>query len=85
MIDQHDKKQRRCPILGHDIAFSYCRQPGRDYPCAKIHDCWWDKFDIKAFMAKHYDAETIALVLQAKPNKMLSLLEIIEKTQKKHP
>jgi hypothetical protein len=83
MIDQHDEKQRRCPMLGHDILFSYCRSPGRDYPCAKIYDCWWDKFDIKAFMAANYSAEDIQRVLQPKPAKVLSLLEIIQNAQKR--
>jgi hypothetical protein len=69
-------------MLGHDLPFSYCRQPGRDVPCGRIYDCWWEKLDIAAFMEANYAPEIIAAVLQPKPAKVLSLLEIIEKARK---
>lgn len=83
MIDEFDQKIRRCPMLGHDIRFSYCRQPGREIPCGKIYDCWWEKLDITAFMEANYSPQTIAEVLKPKPTKMLSLLEIIEAARKR--
>jgi len=81
MIEQHDEKTRRCPILGHDIAFAYCRVPGREIPCPRIFDCWWEWFDIKAFMDAHYDRETIAQVLAPPKPKMLTLCELIDKAK----
>lgn len=83
MIDQYDQKLKRCPMLGHDLTFAYCRQPGQDTPCRKIYDCWWQDFDIAAFMEAHYPPETLAHVTEAKKPKMLSLVEIIQRAQAK--
>ncbi len=82
MIDEHDQRMKRCPMLGHDLAFSYCRQPGRELPCGKIYDCWWEKLDITGFMEANYSPETISEVLKPRPTKVLSLLDIIEATRK---
>ena len=82
MIDQYDEKTRRCPMLGHDLTFSYCRQPGREIPCSKIFDCWWERFDIANFMRSNYPSETIAEILKPKQPKAASLIEIIQRAQK---
>lgn len=82
MIDQYDEKTRRCPMLGHELTFSYCRAPGRDHPCSKVFDCWWERFDIKDFMSANYPAETIAEILKPKQPKVASLYDIIQRAQK---
>ena len=83
MIEEHDHRSRRCPMLGHDIAFSYCRRPGREIPCARVYDCWWEKFDINAFIDTYYSPESIAEVLKPKAPKIVSLVEIIQRAQRK--
>ena len=82
MIEQHDDKTRRCPMLGHEISFAYCRQPGREIPCPRIQDCWWERFDIQGFLRAHYSAEEIAEMLRPRQPKVATLLEIIQKAQK---
>ncbi len=82
MIDEHDDKIRRCPMLGHELAFSYCRQPGREIPCARIFDCWWDRLDIVDFVQDHYDPDTIVEIRKPRQPKMASLVEIIERARK---
>ncbi len=82
MIDEHDAKTRRCPMLGHDLAFSYCREPGREIPCSKIFDCWWERFDITGFMRVNYPPETVAEILKPRQPKVASLFEIIQKAKK---
>ncbi len=80
--DENDALTRRCPMLGHELNFSYCRQPGgQEIPCRKIFDCWFERFDIRAFMQANYPPETIAQILQPKQPKMASLLEIIQRVQ----
>jgi len=83
MITENDSRKRHCPMLGHEIAFSYCRAPGQQLPCRRIFDCWWECFDIKAFMESHYDAETLAKMTAPPPSKPLSLLELIEQAKKR--
>ena len=82
MSDEHDHRIRRCPLLGHDIAFGYCRRPGRDIPCGKIYDCWWETLDITAFMEANYEPEVISEVLRPKPAKVMSLIDIIERARR---
>jgi hypothetical protein len=85
MLIEHDTLSQRCPMLGHEVPFSYCRQPGQEVPCRKIFDCWWETFDIKKFIEENYSRETRAAILQPPKPKVLSLLEIIEQAGKKNP
>ncbi|MBN2189461.1 MAG: hypothetical protein JW699_08395 [Chitinispirillaceae bacterium] len=85
MLTEHDSLTRRCPMLGHEVPFSYCRQPGQEVPCRKVFDCWWETFDIKKFIEENYSKETRAAITQPPKPKMLSLLEIIEQAGKKNP
>ena len=79
--DSHDGRTRRCPMLGHRLAFSYCRAPGTDLPCRKIFDCWWESFDVVAFVREHYGEEAISRITEPPKEKMLSLLELIERAR----
>jgi len=64
------------------VAFSYCRAPGRELPCARIGDCWWETFDVEAFVRAHYSAEQIEQILASPPDKMNSIMELIERARK---
>lgn len=81
-ITANDTRRRRCPMLGHDIAFSYCRAPGADIPCRKIFDCWWDTFDVMAFIRSHYGEEGIRRILVPPKEKVLTLADLIKKARK---
>ena len=38
---------RRCPRLGGEVAFGYCKVCGGEKtPCFKVFDCWWERFDV---------------------------------------
>jgi hypothetical protein len=82
MTTDHDDRVRRCPLLGHEVAFSYCRCPGRENPCDKMLDCWHETFDIRTYVAERYGEETLKAMARPPKPKMLSLLEIIEQAQK---
>ena len=81
-ITQHDLSCRRCPSLGHEVQFSYCRAPGADRPCHKVFDCWWEAFDVEAFIRQHYSEEVIGQILAPRKSKIFSLVELIEKARK---
>ncbi len=68
-------------MLGHEVAFSYCRRPGQEIPCGRIFDCWWEAIDIRAFVAENYSEEIRSAINQPPKSKMLSLLEIIEQAR----
>ena len=79
--ERYDRMARRCPMLGHRITFSYCRAPGADLPCRKIFDCWWESFDVLAFVGEHYGEAAIARITEPPQEKMLTLLELIERAR----
>lgn len=81
-VNQHDHRERRCPMLGHEVAFSYCRAPASKLPCRRIFDCWWETFDVEGFMRRHYGEDDIEKVLAPRKDKMLSIVELIEKARK---
>jgi len=81
-ITQHDQRRRRCPMLGHEVPFSYCRAPGRDLPCGKVLDCWFEAFDVRAFIDGHYTAAEIEQILAPRPDKTVTLLELIERARR---
>jgi len=79
----HDHRSRRCPMLGHPLTFAYCRAPGSSRPCRKILDCWWETFDVKAFLRSCYDDESLTDITAPPKQKMLSLVELIEQARRK--
>ncbi len=80
-ITAHDQRRRRCPRLGHEVAFAYCRRPARDLPCPRIADCWWETFDVPAFLREHYTAEQLAETFAPPKPKAASLIELIQQAR----
>ncbi|MBN1436597.1 MAG: hypothetical protein JW936_05955 [Sedimentisphaerales bacterium] len=84
-IDQNDQRTRRCPRLGHEINFEYCRKgsrvTGRDCPCRKILDCWFETFDVQAFMLENYGPEIIEQITALPQPKITSLIDLIQQAQ----
>ena len=78
-----DEFQIRCPRLGHQISFSYCRVENTGLPCFKTLDCWYHHFQVEEFLKKELSEEEWknAFGNQGKP-KVLSLLEMIEQAKK---
>lgn len=68
-------------MLGHVIGLGYCRAPGVDLPCGRILDCWWEHFDVEAFVQAHYSPEQIQQALAPRRPKVLTLMELIAKAQ----
>lgn len=84
LLEENDNRKRRCPKLGHEVNFGYCREPGDDIPCSKIGDCWFETFNISDFIKENYDNETIEKILSPKKPKTLSLLEMIDAVKKQN-
>jgi len=81
-LTAHDDRRRRCPMLGHDVPFAYCRAPARELPCRRIFDCWWETFDVRAFIGEHFSHQDIAQILAPPKNKTATLIELIEKARR---
>lgn len=79
----NDSFQIRCPRLGQQIHFSYCRQENMGLPCFKTLDCWYIHFQVEEYLQQELSATEWQDAFE-KPStpKMVSLAELIEKAQK---
>jgi hypothetical protein len=80
-MDRYDRRVRHCPTLGHEVEFSYCRAPGAPLPCGRIFDCWWEQFDVRAFIEAHYNPQQVAQILAPRQPKIVTLVELIEQAK----
>ncbi len=83
IIPPSDDVEIRCPRLGHQISFSYCRFENQGLPCFKILECWHAHFDVEAYLRGELSQEDWRRVFESprKP-KLLSLVEMIEQAKK---
>jgi hypothetical protein len=78
--------ERRCPRLGGDVSFAYCRTCGEGKgPCFKVLDCWWERFDVVAHMKACLSPEAFAALATRRPppNKVASLVDLIRQAQER--
>jgi len=68
-------------MLGHTVAFNYCRSINSGSPCRKIFDCWFESFPVEEFMNSHYSKQEIEKIIAPPKEKILSLLELIEQAK----
>ena len=81
--EDHDKEVIRCPRLGGEVPFSYCRTLQDGMPCDRVVICWELVFDIGTFLQEHYTSAEIKKFLNPTPkDKMSTLLDIIEQAKK---
>jgi hypothetical protein len=83
MIEEHDALMIRCPMLGGEVPFEYCRTVNEDLPCRKIIVCWEFRIEIGKFLSEHYPLDQIQRAL-APPTKtrLDTILELIEMAKK---
>ena len=78
-----DDEKIRCPRLGHQISFSYCRSENLGLPCFKTLDCWHEHFGVEEYMKQELTPEEWEKVFGGPPKpKILSLVELIEQAKK---
>ena len=78
-----DTLQIRCPRLGHQIHFSYCRTENFDLPCPRIILCWHPFFAVEAYLRRELTTEEWHQNFEKPaPPKVLTLVELIEQAQK---
>ena len=86
MLNEHDQDLLlRCRRLGHEVTFGYCRQEMGGKPCRLILDCWWERFDVRAFLRANLSAADMTDVERVSSSppaaKVLNLFDLIEQTK----
>ncbi len=83
MMDQYDDLSIRCPQLGGEVPFRYCRTVNEDLPCRKIIVCWEFRIEISKFLGDHYSVEQIQQALSPpSKSRIETILELIEKAKR---
>ena len=78
-----DSFQIRCPRLGQQIHFSYCRRENMGLPCFKTLDCWYIHFQVVEHLQQELSHAQWQEAFESPPTpKMISLAGLIEKAQK---
>ena len=84
LIPPDDSFQIRCPRLGQQIDFSYCRQENMGLPCFKTLDCWHIHFQVVDYLRMELTGADWKETFEKPPiPKIVSLATLIEKAQKK--
>ena len=78
-----DDFHRRCPRLGGPVDFKYCKTCGpKATMCWKVIDCWWEYFDVKAYLEAHLPPDDVTRLAEAQPQpKIASLVDLIEQAK----
>lgn len=83
-MKKYDHFEMRCPRLGGEITFSYCRQEGGDIPCLRIITCWYPFIPVEQYLKKSMTADAWdSFVSQMPKDKITSIIELIEEAKKR--
>jgi hypothetical protein len=70
--------------LGGDVNFGYCKVCGEEKSvCFKVLDCWWERFDLAAYLNARLTADAFAALAARRPppDKVASLVDLIHRAQ----
>jgi len=81
-MEQHDEKTMRCPRVGGEVTFRFCRFENNMLPCRFIAGCWQGQMDIEAFLNEHYSEDELNRIFAPPKPKIESLVALMEKVQK---
>lgn len=85
LVQAENCLRRRCPRLGGEVSFRYCRDADpRGGICWKILDCWWETFDVVRYLRDTLEPEIFEGLTQPKaPRKMSQLIETLEASRRR--
>jgi hypothetical protein len=80
----YDHLEIRCPKLGGEVAFAYCKKEAGDLPCSRILICWKPFFPVEAYLRERLtESEWDRCFNQPPKEKMTTLIELIEAAKKR--
>lgn len=81
-----DDVQVRCPRLGHQVYFGYCRAENMGAPCFKTLDCWHLTFDVVGHFRQNLtEAQFAAAFVNRGRPKIQTLVDLIHQAKKNVP
>ena len=81
-MEKYDHLEFRCPRLGGEVKFSYCKNEGGDLPCLRIVNCWQDFLPVEGYLRDRLTPdEWERFPLQVPKDKISTLIELIEEAK----
>jgi hypothetical protein len=85
-MTKYDHLEVRCPRLGGEVMFQYCKEEGGDLPCPRILSCWSSFFPVEAYLRDQISSENWdRFTGQVPKDKVSTLLELIERAKRSRP
>ena len=80
----YDDLIRRCPKLGGEVSFGYCRKCGdKNEACHKVFDCWWERFDVVDYFRSNLTPRAFQRLAAEKPApKIVNLVDLIQQARR---
>lgn len=83
MIEEFDNLFIRCPQLGGEVPFKYCRTLQDSLPCRRIIICWEFRIEIGKFLNENYSMDEIKKALSSPPKTRIeTIVEMIERAKR---
>jgi len=74
----------RCPRIGGEVNFLFCRTENNMLPCRWIVGCWKERMDIQTFIEDNFTEEELEQIFIPPKSKIESLVTLVEKAKKAH-
>lgn len=79
-----DDREIRCPRLGGQVTFGYCRQEALGKPCFKTMDCWHPYFEAEIFFRGELGDDVFEQIFHAVPKpRLVTLVDLIAQARSK--
>ncbi|SEM16172.1 hypothetical protein SAMN04489760_105158 [Syntrophus gentianae] len=83
-MESFDDLQIRCPRLGHEVPFAYCRREAGELPCFRVLLCWQSRIPAEDILRKTLSPEAWErFCRQESKDKVSSLIALIEAAKKR--
>ncbi|WP_448381860.1 hypothetical protein [Desulfosoma sp.] len=74
-----DALETRCPKLGHEVPFGYCRREAGALPCPRALACWSHRFSVELVLRTILGPVAFEAAFGAEPkSRVQNLMEAIE-------
>ena len=81
-MNEYDTLEIRCPRLGHELTFAYCRRESGDLPCPRAIKCWESFFPVERHLRESLTVESWERFAgQVPQDKRVTLFDLIEQAR----
>jgi hypothetical protein len=82
-MSKNDDRLIRCPRLGGEVTFAYCRQENNSLPCPRTLRCWQVYFPVEAYLREILTVDEWTRCFETPPkDKITTIFEIVDKLKK---